>query len=96
MKRFFESKPEFPKSSKNRSVRITKVKEILERVTCAGCVENPNWGVSLRKGHHEPLISFETHERILARLHGTVLALARKDINEDFIWRGHLLCDDCD
>jgi len=68
VKRFFEARPEFPKSSSDGSVRITKAKEILERPTYAGYIEAPNWGVGLRKGHHEPLISFSTYERIQARL----------------------------
>ena len=93
--RFLQSKPDFPKSSSDGSVRITKVREILERPTYAGYVEAPSWGVGLRKGHHEPLISFATHERIQAQLKGTLLAPARKDINEDFPLRGFVLCDDC-
>ncbi|GKY89297.1 recombinase [Sinisalibacter aestuarii] len=93
--RFFESKPDFPKSSDDGSVRITKVREILERPTYAGYVEAPNWGVSLRKGHHEPLISFATHERVQERLKGNANAPARKDINKDFPLRGFVLCDDC-
>ena len=95
IKRFFGAKPDFPKSSADGGVRITKVKEILERPTYAGLVEAPNWGVSLRKGHHEPLISFACHERIQDRLRGTALAPARKDINQDFPLRGFVLCDDC-
>lgn len=93
--RFFESKPDFPKSTANGDVRITKVREILERPTYAGYIEAPKWGVSLRKGHHEPLISFATHERIQERLRGNANAPARKDINEDFPLRGFVLCDDC-
>lgn len=31
------------------------------------------------------------HERVLARLRGTLLAPARKDINEDFPLRGFVL-----
>ena len=95
VKRHFESKPDFPKSSANGNVRMTKVREILERPTYAGYIEAPKWGVSLRKGHHEPLISFATHERIQERLRGNAKAPARKDINEDFPLRGFVLCDDC-
>ncbi len=94
--RFFQSKPDFPKSNKTGLVRITKATEILERPLYAGLVEAPKWGVSLRKGHHEPLISFATHERILARLKGTANAPARNDINKDFPLRGFVHCDDCD
>jgi hypothetical protein len=79
--RFFESKPDFPKSDRFGNVRITKVREILERPTYAGLVEAPNWGVCLRKEHHEPLIKFSTYERIQARLKSGANAPARKDIN---------------
>ena len=58
VKRFLESKPEFPKSGESGYVHPSKVKDILRRPVYAGYVEAPDWGVSLRKGHHEPLISF--------------------------------------
>lgn len=51
--------------------------------------------VSLRKGKHEGLISFETFEKIQNRLTSTAKAPARKDINADFPLRGFILCDDC-
>lgn len=95
VKRFLEGKPDFPKSGKSGYVHPSKVREMLERSVYAGCVEAPNWGVSLRKGHHEPLISFATYERMQARLKGTLNAPARKDINQDFPLRGFVLCDDC-
>ncbi|MEO0638054.1 MAG: recombinase zinc beta ribbon domain-containing protein, partial [Pseudomonadota bacterium] len=94
VKRFFESRPEFPRTAHNE-VRLTKVREILERPTYAGYVEAPNWGVSLRRGNHEPLISVETHELVLKRLDSTAFAPARKDIREDFPMRGFIACDDC-
>lgn len=56
VKRFLEAKPDFPKSNVSGEVRVTKVRDILERPTYAGYVEAPNWGVSLRKGFHEALI----------------------------------------
>jgi len=95
IQRFLESKPEFPKSNANGDVRLTKVRELLTRPTYAGYIEASNWGVSLRKGFHEPLIDLATHERIQARLRGSAVAPARKDINEDFPLRGFVLCDDC-
>ncbi|MGD1924650.1 MAG: recombinase family protein [Paracoccaceae bacterium] len=70
---------EFPKSSRSGEVRQTKVREILERPTYAGYIEAPNWGVSLRKCHHEPLISFVTFERIQDALKSGMNAPARKD-----------------
>lgn len=95
IKRFLESKPDFPKSTVTGIVRITKITEMLQRPTYAGYVESPNWAIALRKGHHEPLISFQTYERIQARLKSIAVAPARKDINMDFPLRGFVLCDDC-
>jgi len=95
VKRFLESQPDFPKSGPSGYVHPSKVKDILMKPIYAGYVSAPGWGVSLRKGHHEPLISFETHERIQEILNGAVYAPARKDINEDFPLRGFVLCDDC-
>ncbi len=96
VKRFLESKPEFPKSGNSGYVHPSKVKDMLMKPVYAGYVEAPGWNVSLRKGHHEPLISFAVHQRIQEILGGAVYAPARKDINEDFPLRGFVLCDDCD
>jgi len=63
VKRFLEQHPEFPRDAKGE-VRNQHVADILKRPVYAGMVEAPRWGVSLRKGHHEPLISFETYQRI--------------------------------
>ncbi|MEM8950294.1 MAG: zinc ribbon domain-containing protein, partial [Pseudomonadota bacterium] len=61
----------------------------------AGYLEVPNWNVSLRKGQHEGLISFETFQKIQNRLSTGAKAPARKDISADFPLRGFVLCDDC-
>ena len=53
MKRFLEGKPDFPKSGKSGYVHPTKVRDMLERSVYARCLEAPNWGVTLCKGHHE-------------------------------------------
>lgn len=95
VKRFLEGKPEFPKSGASGYVHPSKVKDMLMRAVYAGYVEAPVWGVSLRKGHHEPLIDFATFERIQRKLSGQTYAPARKDINEDFPLRGFVQCDEC-
>ena len=64
VKRFLESKPEFPKSGVRGYVHLSKVKDILQQPVYAGMVEVSDWGVSMRKGHHEALISFKTFERV--------------------------------
>ena len=96
VKRFLEAKPGFPKDTPAGEIRWQRVQRLLSHITYAGYVEAPKWGVPPRKGHHEPLISLETFERIQERMRGTAKAPARKDISEDFPLRGFVLCDDCD
>ena len=95
VKRFLERQPAYPKDLNGREIRNQRVYELLTRIVYAGYIECPNWGVELREGKHEGLISLETFERIQRRLNGTAKAPARKDINADFPLRGFILCDDC-
>ncbi|MCB9958712.1 MAG: recombinase family protein [Rhodospirillaceae bacterium] len=95
VKRFLERQPSFPKELPNGEIRNQRVHDLLTRVIYAGYVVAPDWGVGLRKGHHEALISFTTFEKIQARLKGTAKAPARKDISADFPLRGFILCNDC-
>jgi len=60
------------------------VTDLLTRPVYAGMVEAPSWGVSLRKGHHEAFISFETFQKIQDRLNGKARMPARKDISQDY------------
>ncbi|MEJ8472877.1 recombinase family protein [Roseibium algae] len=95
VKRFLESKPDFPKDLPNGEVRAWKVTKMLKQSLYAGFIEVPNWNVSLRKGHHEPLISFDTFTRIQKNLDAGARPAARKDISADFPLRGFVCCDDC-
>ncbi len=94
VKRFLESRPEFPRDSKGE-VRAQRVTELLTRVTYAGYVESPDWGVSLRSGRHEGLISYETWQKIQHRLKENAKAPARKNLSKDFPLRGFVTCGDC-
>ncbi|MGH1349566.1 MAG: recombinase family protein, partial [Methyloligellaceae bacterium] len=96
VKRFLESKPDFPKDLPNGEIRNQRITDILSRVTYAGYIEVPNWDIPLRKGHHEGLISLETYQKIQDRLKGGVKSPMRKDINEDFPLRGFIVCGDCE
>ena len=95
LKRFFESQPGFPKSIRG-TVKYEVVLDLLTRPLYAGYIEMPAWDVSLRKGQHEGLISFETFDRNQRRLKGEAKAPARADINQDFPLRGMLTCAACD
>ena len=92
--RFLESHPQFPKLPPSINIRDF-VHRLLTRPVYAGYVEAPEWDVSLRKGHHEPLISFETFQRIQERLNGVARAPNRKDLNVDFPLRGAVECGCC-
>ncbi|VAW75400.1 hypothetical protein MNBD_GAMMA13-702 [hydrothermal vent metagenome] len=94
VKRFLETQPEFPKVGGGIVLNQT-VTNLLKRVVYAGYIEVPKWDVSLRKGHHEALISFETYQRIQERLAGNAKTPARKDLNKDFPLRGAVTCGDC-
>lgn len=94
VKRFLASHPEYPRD-RGGEVRAQRVTDLLKRPVYAGYVESPDWGVTLRKGHHEPLISFQTYRAIQDRLLGKAKAPARKNLNADFPLRGAVVCGHC-
>jgi len=71
------------------------VTDLFSRVLYAGYIEHEPWGITRRKGHHEPIVSLETFERIQTRKADRNLAPARTDINVDFPLRGAVACADC-
>lgn len=96
VQRFLEADPHFPKDKNDGTLRPMTVNRLLKKVVYAGYVEAPKWGIAARKGKHEGLISFETHQRILDIIDGKKRRpAARKDFNEDFPLRGHVACDCC-
>lgn len=96
LQRFFENCPEFPSDLPNGKIRTWKITRMLTNPVYAGYVQAPTWGVSLRKGHHEGLITFQTFQKIQDRLKSGAMAPARKDINLDFPLRGFVTCGDCE
>ena len=74
---------------------LEQVKRLLTREVYAGYISYPKWNVTLRKGHHEALISHATFQAIQDRLAGKKKNPKRKDINKDFPLRGFVLCAEC-
>lgn len=74
---------------------LTCLRDMLERVLYTGYVEYRPWNISLRPGHHEPLISMQTYNKIQERLKVKSYAPQRSDIHLDFPLRGFVLCDGC-
>lgn len=93
--RFLQANPLFPKD-KSGLVRNQRVAILLKQACYAGYVEAPSWGVPRRLGQHEPLISYETFQRVQDRLNGVNRAPKRRNLNEEFPLRGFVACDECD
>ena len=96
VKRFLEAQTAYPKDLPGGEIRNQRIYELMTRVLFAGYIEVSNWNVSLRKGHHDALISYETYLKIQERLNGGKKAPARADIAEDFPLRGFVICGDCE
>ncbi len=94
VRRFLLDHPLFPKSAAG-NLAHSRIGQILRQCAYAGCVEAPKWGVSMRKGHHQAIISLDTYQRIQDRLSGNTRTPKRGNLNEDFPLRGFVTCSDC-
>ncbi len=95
VKRYLENSPVFPKDLPGGQIRQQKVSDLLNRVIYTGHLEYEPWGVTLRKGKHEALISLETFQRIQQRKTERNIAPMRQDITQDFPLRGIISCACC-
>tara|TARA_R110002167_G_scaffold53804_1_gene153889 strand:+ start:2163 stop:3032 length:870 start_codon:yes stop_codon:yes gene_type:complete len=94
VKRFLEIRPGM-RLTKHGLLTNEQAHRILTRPIYAGYIESKVWGISLRKGQHEPLISLETFQKIQEKLNGKPQVACRADINEDFPLRGYVVCGTC-
>ncbi|GFE52594.1 hypothetical protein So717_43470 [Roseobacter cerasinus] len=94
VQRFLEDQPCYPKG-RHGCVHPQRVTDLLIRPIYGGLIEYAPWGVSLREGQHEGLISAATFERIQQRRQGVAKLPMRADINRDFVLRGAVCCGDC-
>jgi len=95
VKRFLESEHHFTGWKRRQKVRYEDVVRLLTRRIYCGYIEYPAWDISLRKGHHEGLVSLEDFERIQQRIKEGARVPARKDISDEFPLRGFVTCSDC-
>ncbi len=93
--RWLEAQPEFPKDKPNGTLRPQTVTRFLGKEVYAGLVASKAWGVSLRDGQHEGLISVATYEKIQRKLKEGVYAPTRVDTHADFALRGAVKCGGC-
>lgn len=94
VQRYLQTEPSFPKGS-DGLVTHQRVGAILRNPIYCGYVQAPNWNISLRKGLHDPLITFETHQKILAKLDGGTYAPRQTNVREDFPLRSYVVCSEC-
>ena len=76
---FLENHPDFPKWSSGK-IGNTRVDQILSNHVYAGYVGYEPWGVSVRKGQHAGIISYETYLQVQERLLGRANAPAQKTL----------------
>lgn len=75
--------------------RLTRVQNMLTSVLYAGWVEFMPWGVTLRKGQHKGLITYETYVRIQERLHKRSTLRTERVKRNVYPLRGVVLCGEC-
>lgn len=94
VRHFLESQPLYSKDKQGRVVQ-QRVTDILNQPLYAGYITKESWGLKMVKGHHQPLVSLKTWEKIQERRNGSVKAPTRKNISADFPLRGFVCCADC-
>ena len=87
----------FPSTKRNSRYGLSRqmTMNTLRNPIYAGYMTIKKWGIHLHPGKHEPLISFETWQKIQARLESNAYAPTRKDLNRDFPLRGFVCCAAC-
>ena len=82
------------KWSDGKSLVLQRIARFLSNPAYAGWCVSQKWDVRV-KGHHEPLISEQTHRRILERLSSRSRSFTRQDARADFPLRGFIQCARC-
>ena len=93
--RQFLRERDFKPRGYGKGVYHEQVRRLLTQELYAGFIHYPPWDVARRKGHHQPLVSPETFERVSERLREGRRTPQRKDLHADFPLRGFVLCPGC-
>jgi DNA invertase Pin-like site-specific DNA recombinase len=78
-----------------KKIYLETVSRLLKRIIYTGYIEYPEWEVSRRIGHHKPIVSIDTFNRVQERLSGKTRSFSRRDTREDFALRGFVICSEC-
>jgi len=94
IKHFLQTFPSFPRNHRGE-VNFYHVRRTLTSCIYAGYIDVDKWGISLHPGKHEPLVSFETWQRVQDRLNEKPRPVVHKDTKSDFPLRGYVTCASC-
>lgn len=72
-----------------------RVTDILKLPIYTGYICSENYGINWLKGHHAPLISLKTFEKVQARRDSVAKSPQRANIGNDFVLRGFVCCAGC-
>ncbi len=92
--RFLAPHPIFARDAKG-NIHPQRIKNLLTNKIYAGYYAYKPWGIGLTKGKHETLISWETFQRIQARINDRTTAPQKTVSTDDFPLRGYVACDGC-
>ncbi|TCP22258.1 recombinase-like zinc beta ribbon protein [Rhodovulum adriaticum] len=95
VKRFLDSKREFPKDYRGKEVSVDRVSKIIKNLLYAGYLQRPERGIPLTPAFHEALITYDTYLINQHKLRQAAVAPAKKNIDRDFPLRGFLVCETC-
>lgn len=95
VRRFLEPHPIFARDKKGE-IHPQRITNLLTNKIYAGYYEYRPWNVPLTKGKHEPLISWETFQRIQARLNEGAVIRSKPDTENDFPLKGFVTCGCCE
>lgn len=83
---YLQNQPEYPKP-KSGEVTQQRAKDTFKQIVYTGMVGRPSWDIPMRKGKHEPIISYETFQKIQDLLAGKARVANRANISKDFMLR---------
>lgn len=83
-------------NNKQKRIYLSRVDRLLDRAWLyAGFIENPEWEVERRIGKHEAIITPDVLKKVEDKLQNKSRVRIRKDYNEDFPLRPHVICAGC-
>ena len=91
---FLEAHPGWP-AAMRKHVSCERVYELLTRPHYAGYIDAPTYGIRMKKGQHEPIVSLETYQAVQERLTAKPRVPTHTNTKIDFALRGFIDCADC-